>query len=311
MSAKNPVYDVIGLGVSTLDFLQIVDELPGEELVQKAYQSVLQGGGPVATSIVTLARLGSRTAMIDSLGDDWRGGLILEEFKREGVSTDHIIIDRGATSSIASILIRKRDGARTIAFSPGSCRELEWSDVASRLISDAKILHLNGRHAHACLEAAKMVRDSNVKVSFDGGAHRYRPELQKLIPLTNICIVAKQFALQFSGVDSIRRAASQLLDAGPELVVITAGTDGCWVFAKNGRTFHQPAFMNKYVVDTTGAGDVFHGAFLHGMISGLELDEIARFASAAAAMSTRFLGGRAGIPSLDEVKAFIAQAEAI
>lgn len=308
MIKTDAIYDVIGLGVSTVDLLQIVDEFPGQELVQKACQSTLQGGGPVATAIVTLARLGSRTAMIDTLGDDWRADLILEEYRREGVPTNHIKIEPDATSSIASILVRRRDGARTITFSPGSSRELETANLPIKAIAAAKILHLNGRHWNACLEAARVAQQNNVKVSFDGGAHRYRPELQELFPLLDICIVARQFAQQFAGVDSTTKAALRLLNAGPELVVITEGTNGCWVFAKNDRDFHQPAFRIKDVLDTTGAGDVFHGAFLHGIIANLDLNKTAQFASAAAAMSTRYLGGRAGIPSYHEVEAFIVQA---
>lgn len=302
-------FEVVGLGVSTVDLIHVVDELPGQELVQKAHQTLLQGGGPVATALVTLARLGSRTAMIDRLGDDWRGRLILDEFEREGVAVDRIEIEQGATSSISTVLVRKRDGARTFVFSPGSSRELGHDDIADDIFGKTKILHLNGRHMQACLEAAKTAQKSGVKVSFDGGAGRYRAELEALIPLTDICIVARQFAFQFSGVASIDRSARQLLGAGPELVVITAGVEGCWVFQKGQEPFHQPAFRIVDVVDTTGAGDAFHGAFLHGIVSGFDLRECARFASAVAAMNTRFLGGRAGIPSADEVTPFILQAE--
>ena len=308
MAKNKPIYDVAGLGVSTVDLIHVVDELPGQELVQKAHQTLLQGGGPVATALVTLARLGSRTAMIDRLGDDWRGRLILDEFEREGVAADQIEIEQGATSSISTVLVRKRDGARTFVFSPGSSRDLGHGDIADDIFGKTKILHLNGRHMHACLETAKTAQKSSVKVSFDGGAGRYRAELEALIPLTDICIVARQFAIQFSGAASIDRSARQLLEAGPELVVITAGVEGCWVFQKGQEPFHQPAFHIVDVVDTTGAGDAFHGAFLHGIVSGFDLRECARFASAVAGMNTRFLGGRAGIPSYEEVGFFLLEA---
>ena len=87
---KEPdTYDVIGIGVSTLDIIHLVDRFPAGEEVQKSSASVLSGGGPVATAIVTLARLGARTAMLDSLGDDWRGDLIREEFSDEKVDTGY------------------------------------------------------------------------------------------------------------------------------------------------------------------------------------------------------------------------------
>jgi sulfofructose kinase len=107
MNATDPRYDVIGLGVSTLDLLMVVDELPGREFVQRARHSLLEGGGPVATAMVTLARLGARAAMVDKIGDDWRGKLIVSEFESEGVSTGYLVIAPHSSSSIASIIDRK------------------------------------------------------------------------------------------------------------------------------------------------------------------------------------------------------------
>ena len=309
--------DVVGLGAATVDLIHVVDELPGEELVQKAYETSLQGGGPVATALVALARLGSRAAMIDRLGDDWRGRLILEEFAREGVGTEKILIEPGAQSAVSTVLVRRRDGARTFVFSPGSSGELTAEDVDAGFVRRAKFLHLNGRHLQACLAAATIARAGGVKVSFDGGAGRYREELDQLLPLVDVCIVAREFALAFAGSPptgsgeaprgpaELEKAAARLMETGPELVVITAGEAGCLVFEKGGRSFHQPAFEIADVVDTTGAGDAFHGAFLHGLVRGLDLPACARLASAVAGMNTRALGGRKGLPGEGEVEAFL------
>lgn len=305
MIEKGDLLDVVGLGAATLDLIHVVDELPGEELVQRAYETEIQGGGPVATAMVALARLGSRAAMMDRLGDDWRGRLILAELEREGVDTAGILITRGARSAISTVLVRRRDGARTFVFSPGSCRELDGQDVDERLLRRGKFLHLNGRHLGACFAAARLARKHGVKVSFDGGAGRYREELVPLLPLVDVCIVARQFAFAYAGGQEVPAAAAQLMAAGPELVVITAGEEGCWVFAKGGQAFHQPAFDIAGVRDTTGAGDAFHGAFLHGLLRGYDLRACARFASAVAGMNTRAIGGRKGLPGEAEVREFL------
>ncbi len=307
ITASGKPYDVIGLGVSTLDLLMLSEELPGEESVQRAHQSVLQGGGPVATAMVTLARLGSRTAMIDKIGDDWRGRLVIDEFSREKVSTGHIRIVKGATTSIASITVRRRDGARAIIYSPGGCGELLPEELPADVISAAEILHLNGRHWAACLKAARIARAGGVKVSFDGGAYRYRDDIRLLLELTDICIVARQFASAFSGIEDVELAAEKLLQAGPETVVVTGGAEGSWISLKNGGKFHQPAYDTAHAVDTTGAGDAFHGAFLHGIVTGLDVRECAALASAVAAMNTRHLGGRSAIPTLDQAREFMAR----
>jgi sulfofructose kinase len=307
MDRSSSGYDVVGLGVSTLDLVMVVAELPGQELVQRAYDSVLEGGGPVATAMVTLARLGARTAMIDKLGDDWRGKLIVDEFRREEVSADHVVTAPQRSSSIASILVRKADGARTITYAPGDAGELLPDELPADVLSSAAILHLNGRHLEASLVLAKHAKEHGVLVSFDGGAHRYRRELDEILGLSDVCIVARQFASSFSGLDDVAASAAKLIRFAPRVVVITAGAEGSWIFEKDGESFHQPAFQVDQVVDTTGAGDAFHGGFLFGLVRGYCLRSCALLASAVAAMNTRRLGGRAGLPSLQETFRFLAE----
>lgn len=299
-------FDAVGLGVSTLDLMMVVDELPGQELVQRAHGSLLQGGGPVATAMVALARLGCRSAMLDKVGDDWRGKLIVEEFQREKVATAHLVVAEGRSSSIASVLVRKSDGARAITYAPGDAEELSAAELPEQVVAASRIIHLNGRHLGASLAAARIARRHGVMVSFDGGAHRYNEQLRELISLTDICIVARQFACAFSGRDELPLSASQLLSAGPRIVVITAGTEGSWAFDQSGHSLHQEAFRSVESVDTTGAGDAYHGAFLCALLKSYTLADCAEFASAVAALNTRKLGGRSALPSFSEAVAFLA-----
>ncbi len=310
MTTGERKFDVVGLGVSTQDIFMVVDELPGGELVQRAHASLLQGGGPVATALVALARLGARTAMIDRLGDDWRGRLIVDEFRKEKVACDWIAMLPGRTTSVAVILVRKRDGARSIIFSPGDADELTPEELPEEVIASARILHLNGRHFAASLEAAHIARAHGVKVSFDGGAHRHRDDLAALVPLADICIVAEEFATAFAGTLDAASAAKKLLAAGPETVVITCGSRGSRIFARGRESSHQPAYRVD-VVDTTGAGDAYHGAFLFGILTGLDLRRCASLAAAVAAMNTRRLGGRTALPDLAQAEAFLAGCSAL
>ncbi len=101
-----PNIDVIGLGASTVDILCLVDHLPAEDEVLRASDISVQGGGPVATAMATLGRLGAHAAMIDTIGDDWRGALIRWEFERDGVSVEHLLSGAGWTSSTSSILVK-------------------------------------------------------------------------------------------------------------------------------------------------------------------------------------------------------------
>lgn len=300
------LFDILGLGVSTVDQLLLVDYLPVEEEVLRAEGFSIQGGGPVATAIVAAARLGARTAMIDALGDDWRGRHIREEYAREGVGTDFLVTRPGHTSATAIVLVRRASGKRTIVWSPGSAPELTIEEVPWHALDQAAYLHVNGRHGEACLEACRYARAHGVRVSFDGGAGRYREETRRIVPLSDLCIVARSFAALYTGQDDPQHAGPALLDAGPAIVGITDGVRGSWIFSRDGEHFHQPTFSVS-VVDTTGCGDCYHGAFVSALSRGLDLRPAAELASAAAALNARKLGGREGLPTLPEVKAFLAQ----
>lgn len=300
-------HDVLGLGVATIDLLALVEHFPSSESVQQARRYIIQGGGPVATAMVTLSRLGARTAMLDILGDDRWGSTIREELERDGVDAEYVISAKGCISSIASILVRRRDGARSIVFMPGNTPEYPVSEISFRKISAAKILHLNGRHWETCVKACTYARQAGVTISFDGGAHRFRPELKELVPMTDICIVAREFAEQYTGRTGIEKAARGLMNEGPALVVITDGIRGSWIFQGEDTAFHQPAYTVQNVVDTTGCGDAYHGAFLFGVLRSMDLRTTASLASAVASMNARHLGGRTGLPRLEEVQEFISR----
>ncbi len=298
--------DVIGLGASTIDILTLVDHFPTRRENQQALALTIEGGGPVATAMVTVSRLGGKTAMLDSIGDDWAGALVLQGFQTAGVDTDYIEIHPGCTTSTSNILVSAKDGARGIMWMPGSVPELSLSEPQKSAIRSAKIIHLNGRHATACLEAVKLAKEYNVRISFDGGANKFRPELKKLLPLTDICIVAKDFAEKYTGETEISRSAELLLKEGPEIAVVTDGINGSWVRTKAGLSIHQPAFLFPATVDTTGCGDSYHGAFLFGLLKGLPAEKAAILASAVSALNTQHLGGRSGLPHFDEVMKFLA-----
>jgi sulfofructose kinase len=298
--------DVIGLGASTVDVLSLVEHLPAEDENLRAAGLRVEGGGPVATAMVTLARLGARVAMIDTIGDDWRGGLIRDEFQREGISVEYLKTGKGWTSPTSCILVKKEGGARSIVWSPGTAPELRPNDLPRDAIASARILHVNGRHWDACRHAVRIAREAGVQVSFDGGAGRYRAELDELVPLTDICIVARDFAEKYTRETDIDKAAEALLKSGPPMVVITAGMSGSWVYSRGGGAFHQPAFRMPHVVDTTGCGDSYHGGFLFGLLRGMTLERTGALASAVAAINTQQLGGRHGLPTFEQVESFLA-----
>ena len=307
MTNEKP-YDIVGLGCCTLDYLVRVDEFPSQESVQRTDESSLQGGGPVSTALAAAARLGAKTTLLDRVGDDWRGNVIVEELNSFGVETKDIQRATDHSSTMASVWVRKNDGNRAIAFSTGSAPELSADELPEAIIPSARILHTNGRHWEALFQAAQIATSAGTLVSFDGGAHRFREPLREFMPLVDIAIVARDFAEQFAETRDLDQAAGIIRKSGPSLVGITCGTEGSWTYPENEAPFHQPAFPVEDVVDTTGCGDVYHGAFLTGLAWDWELKRCAQLASAAAAQNARALGGRGNLSTLEDLSHWIDHA---
>jgi sulfofructose kinase len=299
--------DLLGLGMSVLDSIQIVESFPATGGVTKVLTSAMMGGGPVPTALCAAARFGVTSGIIDRIGDDWRGDRIEEDYRRFGVSTSHLIRESGCRSSFGSVLVRQSDGERHLLFEEGDFTPLAVEDLPRTALAECRILHLNGRHWPACLEAAAIVRKNGGLVSFDGGANRYQARFQELLPLVDILIVARDFAEQYSGSPDRERQLEALSESGAALVGITDGAAGSWFSEKNGSRFHQPAFSLPAVVDTTGCGDVFHGAFLAAFLAGESVTECARIASAAAAINATAIGGRGHLPTKEETLEWIAR----
>lgn len=298
--------DLAGIGMSVIDTLQVVEELPSAEGVTEVLEHKTQGGGPVPTAIVTAARLGARTAIIDRIGSDWRGELAAREYREAGVGTADLMLEPGKTTTFGTVLVRRRDGARHIVFSPGDFTPIRTDELPLATIRSAKILHLNGRHWPACIAAAWVARENGGEVSFDGGANRFRESIRELLIHVDIHIAAREFAGRLAGSDDTGDQLAAMIGLGARIAGITDGVRGSWFATAEGEVFHQPAFEISPVMDTTGCGDVFHGAFLFAHSRGWTARESATFASAAAAINATALGGRGCLPALEQIRELIA-----
>jgi len=296
--------EIVGIGASPLDVFTLVDEFSCAEGVNRATEITFQGGGPVATALVTASQLGISTMMIDMLGDDWIGEQTMTGFQQAGVDTSGLVIAPGTRSPMATIQVRKRDGARNIHYLPGSAPPMQLDDHHLQSITSAKILHLNGRHLEASLEAVAAAREHGVSVSFDGGAGRYREDLLPMLQTADILIVTREFSAAFTGENSPGKALVTMGSlSGAHTCGVTDGSTGSWFWeSSDGRVIFQPAFPQKKCVDTTGCGDVFHGAFLAALLRGATVDSCALLASRAASWNTRALGGRGCLPTWAELQ---------
>lgn len=297
--------ELLGIGMSVLDLLQVVPAFPSEGGVTRAEASTLMGGGPVPTALCAAARFGIKAGIVERLGDDWCGRLLRDEFERHRVSVRHLQLEGGRTSSHAAVFVRKSDGERHFVFTEGDFTPLRDEELPREALARCRVLHLNGRHWPACVEAARQVRGHGGLVSFDGGAGRYETKFEELFPLVDLLVVAADFADRAVGEAPREEQLARLARRGASLVGITDGTAGSWFLDESGTRFHQPAFPAAPLVDTTGCGDVFHGVFLAALLQGEELTVCAAFASAAAALAATSLGGRGSLPTRKKVEAYI------
>ncbi len=287
-----PGPEVFGIGAATLDDLWVVPDFSDTERVQQANGHKLMGGGPVATALCVLSRLGHRTALVDVCGDDAAGDCIIDDLQRCGISTHMMRRVAGACSARALVLVRHTDGARQIVFQPSSAGEPVLDSSMRSAIRSARLLHLNGRHESAAREAVKVAKDAGVMISFDGGAGRYRESILDLAKESQVRIVSRDFAEQWTGKSEMSAMLELLSKPPAQVVVITEGMQGSHVICADGTTHYQPAFEATRLVDTTGCGDVYHGGFLHGWLSDWGMPECAQFAARLAAINAEGLGGR-------------------
>lgn len=291
--------DVVGLGFSSLDYLGLVSHLPGLDEGAPLLDFDRQGGGPVAQALVTLARLRASVGFVGRIGDDEAGQAMRAGLLEEGVDLAHLQIEAGASSGQCIILIDQASGKRSICAHRGSARDLDPDGLDLPYLCSGRFLHLDGHHANAALAAARAARAAGVTVCLDAGGPD--PRFSDLVPLTDILIAGERFANAVGG--DVRTGAERLRAMGPRIVVVTLGERGSFTLTADD-SFHTDAFRVP-VVDTTGAGDVFHGAYLFGLLRGWHLDAVAEFASASAALKCRALGGRAGIPVFADVVDFL------
>lgn len=281
--------DIVGLDYPCMDMNLLCSAMPAEgELVPMEDMSI-QGGGKVPNALIAAARLGSQCAMIGITGDDRYGRLCKEDLRAHGVDVSALQLQPGGTALCVSIVA---GGKKHYIEHPAGHRMLCPDEILESQLSGAKYLMLYQMDA-AAVAAARMARRLGVKVVVD--ADEYDQRLVEHMNLIDVLISSEYFyQAACSGIDmddGLRSLASQ----GLETVIVTMGEKGS-IGLEKGMLFKADAWKIPHVVDTTGAGDVFHGAFCHYLCQGYPAKDAARLAGAVSAVKCMFFGGRAGIP---------------
>lgn len=292
---------VLGLGQCSLDLLGQVGRYPVLDEKAELSSLLVQGGGPVATALVTLSRLGVPVAMVGAVGDDEFGPQIRKGLEQEKVDCTYLATSAQHSSQVAFVAVDEQ-GHRNIFWHRGTAHPIVPQQLSNLMAASVRVLHLDGLHLEPALAAAKLARRLKVATVLDAGT--LRPGVEKLLPLIDHLVVSEKFACQFVGKNDPGAALPGLLEFAAVAVTVTLGPEGSLSLGKTRQPFHQPAFAVD-AVDTTGCGDVFHGGYLYGLLQNWPVARVVRFASACAALKSRALGGRTAIPSLQEVELFL------
>jgi len=289
--------DVLCVGHASYDLVFAVDHHPQADEKTFAQQFISCGGGPAANAAVTVSRLGFTSAFAGYLGNDYFGQRNLEEFEKASVNTDLIV--RGDSPTPVSTIWVKPDGKRTLVNYQESTRPIAASKVDFSGCH-AKVVLFDGHEPDVSSELIKATQGRNIPTVLDAGSvHRGTLKLLELIDYT---VASQKFSYEYTGKDDPEQAAVKLSQICPS-VVITLGERGLvW---KNKRDSGALRAFSVDALDTTGAGDAFHGAFAAGLACGKNWRELLLYAAAVGALCCTRYGARPAIPSAKEVDKFL------
>jgi len=305
MAARRARPDVIGIGHICYDHISTIDGYPPEDTSRHIDEMFNQPGGAASQAIAAVARLGGSAGYLGNLGDDDVGRYLYDDCVSEGIDVSMVRMIPGGVSSTSYVFVNSRNASRTLFTYHDRLPAYDFDSEAEAYIGGAKCIHLDATMYENAMVAARIARERGILVSLDGcSPQRDNDRNLALVALTDILIMNETYPCGLMDDPDRERAILRIAELGPGIVISTSGDKGC-LLARDGAVERFPAYRIE-PVDTTGAGDVFHGAFVFGMLKGYSIEETIRFSSAVSAINCMSIGGRKGIPSFEQVRRFMA-----
>jgi sugar/nucleoside kinase (ribokinase family) len=298
MSGGAKSIDVLCLGLNATDTLLRLPHFPTLDSKVPLLSTHILPGGQAASAAVACRRWGLRTRYAGKIGGDWAGRFQREELAHEGVEARWIEVP-GAPSQTAYILVDQPSGERTVLWQHDPRISLAAEDLPRDWIAQTRLLHVDGHPPRPAAIAARWAHEAGAVVTAD--LDNLYEGVEELLASIDCLMSSREFPKRVTGIADIPTALRELHRRfGCRIVGATLGRDG--VLAWDGAAFHHcPGFIVD-VVDTTGAGDIFHAGFAYALLAGLGLQEILEFSCAAAALNCTALGARGGIRPVSEIR---------
>jgi sulfofructose kinase len=299
--------DVLGIGLNATDTLLLLPEFPPYAGKVAYGQELLSPGGQVASAVVACAKLGLRAKYIGTIGDDFRGNVQRQSLQETGVDISGLILRQECPNQTAYILIDQRTGERTVLWHRANCLRLMAPEIRPEDITSAKLLHIDGYDTEAAAHAASLAQQHGIPVSLD--VDTVYPGFDCVLKHVDYLVASSSWPAKWTAEKDPFLALTRLQrEYSMRVAAMTLGDRGSLAL-EQGRWTYSPAFEVR-CVDTTGAGDVFHGAFCYAMLAGMQMQSALDFSNAAAALNCTAIGARGHIPARSEVESLIALASA-
>lgn len=290
---------VICVGHSTFDTTLPMNEYPTENIKYRIEKHIECGGGPAANGAYLLAKWGMNTSIASVIGNDYYGDAIIDEYNRVGCDTTYLEKHNDHYTSSSYIIANKSNGSRTIITSKDTpIRKLNKS-----LNVDCDVILIDGEHPDSAEEL--LLHNGKDKISvLDAG--RLNSDTRHLGKMVKYLICSKDFAEEFSNtklnaddLDGLIKCHKELTTYFNNQVIITLEARGSFTYIDG--AYEVIPSVKVEAVDSTGAGDIFHGAFTYFISNGYSLRDAIRYSSITSAISVTRVGARYSIPELQEV----------
>lgn len=286
---------VVGLGLCVIDHVYVVERLDFAETRIRFTQRLVLPGGMIGTAVSQAATLGCEAHLLSMLGDDADGCFVQRSIEEIGVKTERLVISPDAETTVAVVLVERNSGERRFIVPDRRALERDAPEFDLAAIDSATTLLVDGHFPEQALRAVVKARE--VGASVVGDFHRPSSAVRKLLPYIDFPVVPLEFAELISAGDP-QRAIFEMADRFGGTPVVTLGAEG-GLYLDGGRA-RRFAARPVDVVDTTGAGDVFHGAFAAGLSRGWTLEKTIELATRAAALCCTALGGAGRLMTREE-----------
>jgi sulfofructose kinase len=301
-----PEFDVVGIGLNSTDTLLVVPHFPAYAGKVPFEDGILSPGGQVASAMVTCARLGLRVKYIGTVGDDERGRIQWKSLVESEINLDHVQVRRGCENQSAYILIDRSTGERTVLWRRPEELRLEPGEITPEQITCGRLLHIDGHDTAAVERAAQIAHQARIPVSVDVDTIYHG--FDRVLPWVDYLVASSEFPVQWTDQRDPFKALELIQDEYQmRVAAMTLGPHGALARVE-GRFIYSPAFVVN-CVDTTGAGDVFHGAFCYAVLQRMSIEEALEFSNAMAALNCTALGARGGIRNAEDARTLMGRAE--